>query len=159
MGSAEAMEAYRRIKKFMTSDELGKFTDLIHKNTELFSETLGRGTLGPRYRVVNGDQLRSQMPEIGAYGEQRVHPIVEHFAGEPLRPMDFSKRSMRIQLYEKKTAWLSVAFRRALVRGAPLLEKYQPRADSCYLPEAESIPAIPILSALRRAEGVLHYAV
>ena len=102
VGSAEAMEAYRRIKKFMTSDELENFTDLIHKNTELFSETLGRGTLGPRYRVVNGDQLRSQMPEVETFGEQRVRPIVEHFAGEPLRPMDFSKRSMRIQLYEKK---------------------------------------------------------
>jgi len=96
------MEAYRHIKKFMTPDELENFTDLIHKNTKLFSETLGRGTLGPRYRVVNGDQLRSQVPEIGAYGEQRVRPIVEHFAGETLRPMEFSKRSMRIQLYEKK---------------------------------------------------------
>jgi hypothetical protein len=29
VGSAEAMEAYSRIKKFMTSDELEKFTDLI----------------------------------------------------------------------------------------------------------------------------------
>ncbi len=29
VGSAEAMEAYSRIKKFMTSDELENFTNLI----------------------------------------------------------------------------------------------------------------------------------
>lgn len=102
VGSAEAMEAYSRIKKFMTSDELEKFTDLIHKNTRLFSETLGRGTLGPRYCVINGDQIRSQMPEVETFGEERVRPITEKFAGHPLQLMVSLKRSMRIQVYRKK---------------------------------------------------------
>lgn len=42
------------------------------------------------------------MPEIEAYGERRVRPVAERLAGERLRLMGSSKRSMRIQVYDQK---------------------------------------------------------
>lgn len=86
----------------MTSDEVRNFNDLIQQNAALFTETSGRRGLGPRYRVIDGDQIRSQLPEIAAFGEQRVQPMAEDLAREPLRFLGFSKRSMRIQVYDKK---------------------------------------------------------
>jgi hypothetical protein len=96
------MEAYRHINQFMTSEEVRHFNDIIQQNASLFSETYGRGGLGPRYRVINGDQILSQLAEIATFGQKRVLPMVENMAGEPLHFMGFSKRSMRIQVYDKK---------------------------------------------------------
>ena len=96
------MEEYRHIKQFMAPEEVRHFNDLIQQNAILFTETAGRGTLGPLYRVIDGDQIHSEMSEIEACGDQLVRPATEQFAGEPLRPMVFSKRSMGVLLYEKK---------------------------------------------------------
>ncbi len=96
------MEAYRHLKQFMTHEEVQQFTYLIQHNAALFTETSGRGGLGPRYRVIDGDQIRSQLPEIANFGEERVRPIAEEFAQQPLHLFGSSKRAMRIQVYNKK---------------------------------------------------------
>ena len=95
-------DVYRHIKQFLVPEEVRHFRDLIQHNAALFTETFGRGTMGPRYRVIDGDQIRSQLPEIANFGEERVRPIAEQFAGEPVQLFGFSKRSMRIQVYDKK---------------------------------------------------------
>lgn len=86
----------------MTHEEVRDFNNLIQRNAALFKELFGRGPLGPRYRVINGEQIRDHMPEIATYEEQRVRPITEEFAGEPLQPVGSSKRARRIQTYTNK---------------------------------------------------------
>lgn len=96
------MNSRHLIKNFVTADELQRFNQLIQNKAELFTETFGRAGLGPRYRVIDGDQIRKAMPEIETYGERRVRPVAERLAGQPLRIMGSSKRSMRIQIYDQK---------------------------------------------------------
>ena len=96
------MESYRHVPGFLSAEELGRLTRLIEDHEELYTEVHGKGGLGPRYRVIDGDQIRASLPEVEALGESRVRPLAEEFAGEPLRPLGSSKRSMRVQAYERR---------------------------------------------------------
>ncbi len=96
------MNSWHLIKNFVTADELQQFNQLILNGAELFTEIFGRAGLGPRYRVIDGDQILREIPEIEAYGERRVRPVAERLAGERLRLMGSSKRSMRIQVYDQR---------------------------------------------------------
>lgn len=95
------MEAYRHLPGFLSGDELGRLARLIADHEDLFTEVHGRGGLGPRYRVIDGDQIHERLPEVEELGD-RVRPLAEELAGEPLRPLGSSKRSMRVQAYERR---------------------------------------------------------
>ncbi len=95
-------ETYRHVPGFLSGDELGRLLGRIEANEDLYTEVHGRGGLGPRYRVIDGDQIHGQLPEVEELGERRVRPLAEEFAGEPLRPLGSSKRSMRVQAYERR---------------------------------------------------------
>jgi hypothetical protein len=92
--------AYHLIRNFVTTSELDQLRQIIDEKYNLFTHTSGLGNLGPRYSVIDGDQIRSQLPELLDYGEERVRPAVQEFASRPLRLMASTKRSMRIQRYQ-----------------------------------------------------------
>lgn len=96
------MEAYRHVPGFLSGEELSRLTRLIGDHEDLYTEVHGRGGLGPRYRVIDGDQIRERLPEVEELGDRRVRPLAEEFAGEALRPFGSSKRSMRVQAYERR---------------------------------------------------------
>jgi hypothetical protein len=96
------MEAYRHVPGFLSGEELDRLARLIADHEDLYTEVHGRGGLGPRYRVIDGDQIHAKLPEVEELGEQRVRPLAEKLAGEPLRPLGSSKRSMRVQAYERR---------------------------------------------------------
>jgi hypothetical protein len=96
------MEAYRHVPGFTTREELLRLRQLVEDRRSLFTEVHGRGGLGPRYRVIDGDQIHAHLPEIEEFGDQKVRPLAEGFAGGGLRPLGSSKRSMRVQSYERR---------------------------------------------------------
>ncbi len=96
------MVAYQVIKDFLTKEEIRSFDHLVKDKTSLFSETSGRGNLGPRYYVIDGDQVSNNLPEISSF-EQRIRFMVEQFAGHPVQLLAGSRRSMRIQIYSKRS--------------------------------------------------------
>jgi hypothetical protein len=96
------MEAYRHVPGFLSGEELDRLARLIADHEDLYTEVHGRGGLGPRYRVIDGDQIHAKLPEVEELGEQRVRPLAEELAGEALRPFGSSKRSMRVQAYERR---------------------------------------------------------
>jgi hypothetical protein len=96
------MELYRHVPGFLSAEDLRRLTRLLDDHEDLYTEVHGRGGLGPRYRVIDGDQIHEMLPEIEALGDRRVRPIAEEFAGHALRPLGSSKRSMRVQAYERQ---------------------------------------------------------
>jgi len=96
------MEAYRYVPGFLTSEELDRLRRLVQEHEHLFREVHGRGGLGPRYRIIDGDQIRSELPEVEAFGDTRVRPLAQDFAGGSLRPLGSSRRSLRVQAYERR---------------------------------------------------------
>ncbi|HEX5718065.1 MAG TPA: hypothetical protein VF179_18030 [Thermoanaerobaculia bacterium] len=96
------MEAYRHVPGFLSGEELNRLTRLIEDHEDLYTEVHGRGGLGPRYRVIDGDQIHEKLSEVEDLGDRRVRPLAEQFAGGALRPLGSSKRSMRVQAYERR---------------------------------------------------------
>jgi hypothetical protein len=96
------MEAYRHVPGFMTAEELARLRRLVAERQDLLTEVHGRGGLGPRYRVIDGDQIHDRLPAVEELGETRVRPLAEAFAGRPLAPLGSSRRAMRVQVYERR---------------------------------------------------------
>jgi hypothetical protein len=96
------MEAYRHVPGFATAEELQRLRWLVLERQDLFTEVHGRGGLGPRYRVIDGDQIHAHLPAVEEFGESRVRPLAEEFARRPLSPLGSSRRSMRVQAYERR---------------------------------------------------------
>lgn len=96
------MEAYRHVPAFTTREELLRLRQLVEDRRGLFTEVHGRGGLGPRYRVIDGDQIHAHLPEVEEFGDRRVRPLAEGFAGGALSPLGSSRRSMRVQSYERR---------------------------------------------------------
>jgi len=96
------MEAYRHVPGFLSGEELSRLTRLIEEHEDLYTEVHGRGGLGPRYRVIDGDQIHDRLPEIEELGDRRVRPLAEELAGGPLRPLGSTKRAMRVQAYRRR---------------------------------------------------------
>lgn len=96
------MDAYRHLQNFLTQDEVERFYNLIQSHDGLFLETQGRAGLGPRYRVIDGDQIRQHISDIADLGEDRVRPVAEQVFGQRIQLLGSSRRSMRVQQYERK---------------------------------------------------------
>lgn len=96
------MEAYRHVPGFTTREELLRLRQLVEDRRSLFTEVHGRGGLGPRYRVIDGDQIHAHLPEVEDFGDRKVRPLAESFAGHSLQPLGSSRRSMRVQSYERR---------------------------------------------------------
>jgi hypothetical protein len=96
------MEGFRHVRGFLNPDEVADFRRLVEDNQDLYTEVHGKGGLGPRYRVIDGDQILARLPSIAALGDGRVRPIAHDFAGHPVAPLSSSKRAMRVQSYERR---------------------------------------------------------
>ena len=93
---------YRHVRAFLSPPEVAAFHELIAANDSLYVEVQGKGGLGPRYRVIDGDRIASRLPSIAELGLGKVRDLAEDFAGRPLAPLTSSKRAMRVQSYERR---------------------------------------------------------
>ncbi len=94
--------AYQHLQAFLSPAEVAHFRQLVDDHASLMAEIHGRGGLGPRYKVIDGDQIRDRLPAIEALGQQRVRPAVERFAGEPLGAFASPRRAQRVQVYSRR---------------------------------------------------------
>lgn len=72
---------------------------LVDQKTELFTNVGGRGSLGPNYAVIDGEQIRRELPKLHELWEQRVRPAAEEAAGARLQLLGSPRRSIRVQRY------------------------------------------------------------
>jgi len=96
------MEGFRHVQGFLGPGEVASLVALVDRHDALFRDVHGKGGLGPKYRVIDGDQILAELPAVAELGDRRVRPLAEDFAGHPLRPLDSSKRAMRIQVYARR---------------------------------------------------------
>jgi hypothetical protein len=95
-------EGYRHLRGFLGEGEVAGWRELLGRHEHLFRDVHGKGGLGPRYRVIDGDQILADLPAIAELGDRRVRPLAEAFAGGPLQPLQSSKRAMRVQAYARR---------------------------------------------------------
>ena len=90
----------RLIKGFATPAEIDALTRLIKTHDSLFKETSGKSRLGPRYRIIQGEEIRRELREISLFGAQRVRPAVEQFAERPLAESGLIAET-RVQAFDR----------------------------------------------------------
>jgi hypothetical protein len=95
-------EPYQHVEGFLPPADVASFRRLVDDHAGLLTEIHGKKGLGPRYRVIDGDQIRARMPAIESLGQERVRPLVEHFAGEPLGAFASPRRAQRVQIYSRR---------------------------------------------------------
>jgi hypothetical protein len=96
------MEGFRHVQGFLAASELATLHGLVERHDDLFRDVHGKAGLGPKYRVIDGDQILAELPEVAELGDRRVRPLAEDFAGHPLAPLASSKRAMRVQAYVRR---------------------------------------------------------
>ena len=94
------MSSYAHLREFLDVGEREMLGSAITGHPELFRARDGARGWGPNYRVVDGARIREHLPEVVRFGEERVRPVVEEFAGCKLQPYQSGPRSIRIQSYE-----------------------------------------------------------
>jgi hypothetical protein len=90
------------VRGFLSDGEVAVLRELVDRSVALFTEVHGKGGLGPKYRVIDGDQILASLPAIAELGAERVRPLAEEFAGRPVAPLASSKRAMRVQSYSRR---------------------------------------------------------
>ena len=75
------MEGFRHVQGFLAEGEAAALAALVDRHDGLFRDVHGKGGLGPKYRVIDGDQILAELPEVAALGDGRVRPLAEDFAG------------------------------------------------------------------------------
>ena len=60
------MDCYQNVKDFLKPAELSRLRKIVYDKIGEAHETSGKKGLGPRYRVIDGDQIRSMLPEVWA---------------------------------------------------------------------------------------------
>jgi hypothetical protein len=84
---------------FAAAEEIARLQGWIAPHLHRFREAVGYATFGPRCLHLGGVQIEQWLPEIMAYGDERVRPAVEAFAGGPVVAQSDRGRSRRIQIF------------------------------------------------------------
>ncbi len=93
------MQIAERVPGFLSAAEVQRFEERLREKRGLFTRTRGRGGLGPRYEVIDGEQIRRDLPEVAELGETRVRPVLEALSGMSVSLLGSPRRCMRVQAY------------------------------------------------------------
>lgn len=97
-----SIEIFRHVRGFLTANEVAALASRVAARDHLFRGVDGKAGLGPRYRVIDGDQIAAELPEIAALAATRVRDVAVDFAGQSLQPLASSRRAMRVQAYTRR---------------------------------------------------------
>ena len=96
------MDSYRYLERFLTESRIRELGDLVERSAGLFADVGSPLGLGPRYKVINGEQVRRHLPEIVSYGDIELRPVVDAFAGGACPVNGQPAAAIHVQLYERK---------------------------------------------------------
>lgn len=93
------MTAYHHIAGFLDADATARLLAGAEERAQLLRPVASPAGLGPRYRVIDGEQLRAHWPALVAYGEGELRRAVEDLTGLRLHLMESAKRAIHVQVY------------------------------------------------------------
>ncbi len=96
------MIAYHHIAGFLGHAETARLLGVAEARAHLLREVVSPAGFGPRYRVIDGEQIRLHWPEIVAYGEGELRRTVERLTGLRLSLMGSPKRAIHVQVYARR---------------------------------------------------------
>lgn len=95
----KAVQAYHHLAGFLSAADAERLLRQAEACGHLFRTVTSPAGFGPRYQVIDGEQIAAQWPEIVTYGDGVLRRAVEHTTGLRLRLLDSPKRAIHLQAY------------------------------------------------------------
>lgn len=92
---------YTHLAEFWTATRLAHWRATLASNATLFRRVDGNRGFGPRYRVIDGDTIAAEFPELEEFARGELREIVERETGTAVELMNSLRRSMHVQVYER----------------------------------------------------------
>jgi hypothetical protein len=96
-----AARGFHLFQGFLNGEELADLLGQVRRRTE-FREVAVKAGMNLAYHVVDGLQLRRDLPDHFALVEGRIQELAQELAGRPLGLMADPKRSVRVQCYRRR---------------------------------------------------------
>jgi hypothetical protein len=97
--AAADMIPFHHVPRFLGEAERDSLLRMIEARVDLLREVTSRAGFGPRYRVIDGEQIQHCLPALRAYGERELRAAIERVTGLQLQLMDSPKRAIHVQVY------------------------------------------------------------
>jgi hypothetical protein len=97
------MEQWRTMPAFLSPQRCAHFEEQIAAQRHRFVSVAQPLRLGPTYRTLRGEDICRYLPEIVDFGATTIQPLVESFAGRPLRNALNPGRAVRLQLFDDRS--------------------------------------------------------
>lgn len=93
---------FLHVRGFLSEEARRTLCARIDAEADAFLPTRSLTGLGPRYSVIDGDAMRSRLPELIALSAERIVPLLERETGARIEPLASSRRAARVQVYDQR---------------------------------------------------------
>lgn len=94
---------YRLFRQFISGPETERLLGLVQNRQNTFQTVAAKARMNLSYHVVNGLELRQQLPDLFELAAGRLLEVTGEQAGRPVELMRDPKRAVRVQHYRKKS--------------------------------------------------------
>ena len=95
-------DGYRFSPSFLSAAETEHWRGRVESRRELFRQVAAKAAMNLSYSVLDGYQIRDELPDLLELVQGRLYEALEDAAGQPLAPMRDRKRAVRIQWYRRR---------------------------------------------------------
>lgn len=95
-------DGYQFSSSFLSVTETEHWRERVESRRTLFRQVAAKAGMNLSYSVMNGYQVRDEMPDLFALVQGRLHEALQDAAGQPLTLMRDPKRAVRIQWYRHR---------------------------------------------------------
>jgi len=95
-------DGYQFSPGFLSVAETEHWRERVESRRALFRHVAAKAGMNLSYSVMNGHQVRDDMPDLFELIQGRLHEALQDAAGQPLALMRDPKRAVRIQWYRHR---------------------------------------------------------
>ena len=95
-------DGYQFSSNFLSAAETEHWQQRVESQRTLFRQVAAKAGMNLSYSVMNGHQIRDQLPDLFELVKSRLHKALQDAAGQPLALMRDQKRAVRIQWYRRR---------------------------------------------------------
>lgn len=95
-------DGYQFASSFLSVTETEHWRERVESRRALFRNVAAKAGMNLSYSVMNGYQVRDEMPDLFALVQGRLHDALQDAAGQSLTLMRDPKRAVRIQWYRHR---------------------------------------------------------
>jgi len=95
-------DGYQFSANFLSAAETEHWQQRVESQRTLFRQVAAKAGMNLSYSVMNGHQIRDELPDLFELVKSRLHKALQDAAGQPLALMRDQKRAVRIQWYRRR---------------------------------------------------------